>query len=97
MDFHLASVKEVALAAPATAGTGERADGAAGAVARLAAVVRTGFRPHLVLAGGPEGTERPELMRERSAVDGKAAAYVCESFACRRPVTEPEELAAQLG
>jgi len=35
-------------------------------------------------------------MRERSAVDGKASAYVCENFACRQPVTEPEELAAAL-
>jgi uncharacterized protein YyaL (SSP411 family) len=60
-------------------------------------VVRSGFRPYLVLAGGAEGSERPELMRERSAVDGRPAAYVCESFTCQRPVTEPEELAAALG
>jgi uncharacterized protein len=86
MDFHFASVKEVALVAPA-GGNG---------VGELAAVVRSNFLPYLVLAGGAEGTERPELMRERSAVDGKPAAYVCESFACQRPVTEPEELAAAL-
>ena len=36
-------------------------------------------------------------MRERPAVDGRPAAYVCEHFACQRPVTEPEELAAALG
>ena len=93
LDFHLASVKEVALVAPA-AGDG---DSGADAVADLAAVVRSRFRPYLVLAGGPEGTERPELMRERTAVDGRPAAYVCENFACQRPVTEPEELAAALG
>jgi uncharacterized protein len=97
MDFHFASVKEVALVAPALDAPGQAADGAADAVARLAAVVRAGLRPFMVLAGGVEGAERPELLRERSAVDGRPAAYVCENFACRRPVTEPEELAAALG
>jgi uncharacterized protein len=87
MDFYFASVKEVALVAPA-AGDG---------LGELAAVVRAKFRPHVVLAGGSEGTERPELLRDRDPVDGQAAAYVCEHFACRRPVTEPGALAASLG
>jgi uncharacterized protein YyaL (SSP411 family) len=86
MDFHFARVKEIALVGPASGdGLGD-----------LAAVVRSGFRPHAVLAGGPEGTERPELMRQRHTVDGKAAAYVCENFACRQPVTDPRELSASL-
>jgi uncharacterized protein YyaL (SSP411 family) len=87
MDFHFAPVKEVALVGePSGDGLGE-----------LATVVRSGFRPHVVLAGGPEGIERPELMRERTAVDGRPAAYVCEHFSCRQPVTEPAELSAALG
>ncbi len=90
-DFHFATVKEVALVAPPAA-NGSPADG----LGELAAVVRGAFRPHLVLAGGPEGTERPELMRQRTAVEGRPAAYVCEHFACQRPVTEPEDLAASL-
>ena len=96
MDFQFAAVKEVALVAPAIGEPADGVDGAADAIADLAAVVRSGFRPHLVLAGGPEGTERPELMRERPAVDGRPAAYVCEKFACQRPVTQPEDLAAAL-
>jgi uncharacterized protein YyaL (SSP411 family) len=36
------------------------------------------------------------LLAERTMVDGRAAAYVCESFACRRPVTTPAELADEL-
>jgi hypothetical protein len=86
MDFHFAAVKEIALVGPQSGkGLGE-----------LAAVVRSGFRPHAVLAGGPEGTERPELLRDRTTVDGGPAAYVCENFACQRPVAEPEALAGLL-
>jgi uncharacterized protein YyaL (SSP411 family) len=87
IDFHLAPTKEVALVAPLDA------DG----IGELAIPVRERFLPHVVLAGGPEGTERPELMRERKTVEGGAAAYICENFACRRPVTHPEELARALG
>jgi uncharacterized protein len=86
LDFHLSATREVALVGPA--GTN--------GLAALAGVVRSELRPHLVLAGGAEGTESPELMRERTAVDGRPAAYVCEHFACRRPVTDPAELAAAL-
>ncbi|MEO8092770.1 MAG: thioredoxin domain-containing protein [bacterium] len=86
IDFHLAAVTEVALAAPA-----------GGEVGELAAVVRSRLRPHAVVAGGEQGTERPELMAGRTAVDGRAAAYVCEGFACRQPVTAPTELSRLLG
>ena len=59
----------------------------------LERVVRAEFRPHVVLAGG--GGDVP-LLEGREAVDGRAAAYVCERFACQRPVTEPDELRALL-
>ena len=80
MDFHLATVKEVALVGD-DRGPLER-------------VVRDRFRPHLVLAGGE--AEGVPLLTGREPVDGRAAAYVCERFACQRPVTEPDELAALL-
>ena len=54
--------------------------------------MRVRFRPHLVLAGGPEGTEEPPLLRGRHDVDGRPAAYVCENFACQLPVTAVDEL-----
>jgi uncharacterized protein YyaL (SSP411 family) len=81
LDFHFAQVKEVAIVGPDAR--------------PLERVVRDRFRPHLVLAGGePDGVP---LLEGRTPVDGRAAAYVCENFACRRPVTEPAELEGLLG
>ena len=85
VDFHIAPVREVALA-------GEPAG-----IAVLADVARSAFRPHVVLAGGAgDGRSAVPLMEGRTPVDGHAAAYVCERFACLRPVTSPDELRALL-
>jgi uncharacterized protein len=85
IDLQLAPRREVALV------------GDADGVAALAAVVRETRRPHLVLAGGPgDGRTAVPLMEQRTPVDGRAAAYVCERFACQRPVTEADELRALL-
>ena len=82
--FYLAPPKEVALVG---------AD-----VASLAAVVRGRFRPEVVLAAGSgEGSSPVALLRDRRPVDGRAAAYVCQNFACRQPVTNEEDLEAALG
>ncbi|HET8813488.1 MAG TPA: thioredoxin domain-containing protein [Solirubrobacterales bacterium] len=78
IDFNLARTREVAL-------VGED-------LADLAAVVRERNRPHLVLAGGIEGTEQPPLMVGRATVEGRPAAYVCENFTCQLPLTSSEEL-----
>ncbi|MEO8899003.1 MAG: thioredoxin domain-containing protein [Candidatus Dormibacter sp.] len=60
----------------------------------LVRAVRSTWMPDAVLAwGDPNGIE---LLSDRPVVDGSPAAYVCENFACRLPVTEPAELAAQL-
>jgi uncharacterized protein len=101
LDFHLSPTREVALVAPAGGDADNRLAGPAGGpadsrFAGLAAVVRSAFRPHLVLAGGPEGSEEPPLLAGRTAVDGAPAAYVCENFACRLPITDPAALRAEL-
>ena len=48
------------------------------------------FQPNAVVAVGPSG-EIP-LLEGKGLVDGKAAVYVCERFACRAPVTDPSVL-----
>ncbi len=82
IDFHLSPTVEVAL-------VGEQLD-------ELAQVVRAEHRPHLVLAAGPQGSETPALLRERTTLDGSPTAYVCERFACKQPVTETKALFALL-
>jgi uncharacterized protein len=84
LDFYASPVREVALV---------------GADLRpLERAVRRAHRPHIVLAGGrgEGGEDGVPLLEGRTPVDGHAAAYVCENFACRRPVTEPAELLALL-
>jgi uncharacterized protein YyaL (SSP411 family) len=76
LDFHFSPTREVALVGDDTA--------------ELERVVRSAFRPHLVLAGG--AADGVPLLQDRTPVDGRPAAYVCEHFVCKAPVTEPEEL-----
>lgn len=57
---------------------------------------RRSYRPNLVVAAGPEGTGTPPLMLDRVPVDGLPAAYVCENFTCKAPVTDPDELEREL-
>jgi len=61
--------------------------------------VRASLRPHIVLAGsrGPTDRTAVPLLEQRTPIDGRAAAYVCEGFACRAPVTDPQDLMALLG
>ena len=50
----------------------------------------------LILADGGDGqkffSEKNEAIRAMSPVDGKPAAYVCENFICKAPVTDPKAL-----
>jgi uncharacterized protein YyaL (SSP411 family) len=66
--------------------------------AALVAEVRRRFLPRAVSVSAPPGAgaDLTPLLADRPLVDGRPTAYVCEHFACRRPVTDPESLAAQL-
>ncbi len=79
-DFYLAPVREVAI-------VGANAD-------ELIRAVRSQYRPHVVLAGGP--ADGVPLLQGREPIAGQAAAYVCEHFVCKAPVTSAAELSAAL-
>ena len=63
----------------------------------LLSVVRSAYRPGLVVAAAPapEASAVP-LLHGRVRLDGRATAYLCHGFACRQPVTEPAALEALL-
>jgi uncharacterized protein len=83
LDAYLAPSREVAVA-------GDLADEATQA---LLAVVYARYLPHTVLGLKRPGEESMlPLLQGRDLVDGRPAAYVCENYACRLPVTTPEEL-----
>jgi uncharacterized protein YyaL (SSP411 family) len=46
--------------------------------------------------GDAHAAEIIPLLKERTSLNGQATAYVCEHYACQRPVTSAVELAAQL-
>ncbi len=67
----------------------------------LLRVVGRPWLPNVTVAlRAPDAAEEVEaeipLLAGRTPVEGKPAAYVCERFACRMPVTTPDALAAEL-
>jgi uncharacterized protein YyaL (SSP411 family) len=79
LDLYLSTPKEIAIIGPADS-----------PVARSALEP---FDPNAVVAFGP--AQGVPLLEGKEPIDGRPAVYVCERFACRRPVTEPAELQAQ--
>jgi uncharacterized protein YyaL (SSP411 family) len=73
-------------------------DPSAAAARALVAEVHRHFVPNkvLLLADGGEGQkyleEKLEALRGMKPVKGKPAAYVCENFTCKAPVTDPKAL-----
>ena len=68
--------------------------------AAMLTVLRRAYLPGMTLLLRPEGEEDPAITeiapftRKMRAIEGRAAAYLCTGFACRRPVTDPQELEA---
>ncbi len=78
MEFYLAPVKEVVIIGP----KGNE----------LEREVWGEFRPNTVTAIAETKGEDLPLLKDRTLVNGKPTAYVCEKFVCQRPVTTPAEL-----
>jgi uncharacterized protein YyaL (SSP411 family) len=76
IDLHLSPPRELAIVG-----------GAGSDVARAAL---RAFDPNAVIAFGP--ADDVPLLAGKTLVDGLPAVYVCERFACRAPVTDPDDL-----
>jgi len=90
LDHHFAAPRELALVGPA----GDRV------TEELRRAALAPFAPDtaFAFASGPgdPALERIPLLAGKGLVDGGPAAYVCEGFACRAPVTDAESLRAAL-
>lgn len=90
LDFHLSQPKEIVIVGPPS-------DPATRAL-RLE-VARRYLPNKVVITADPaalDGFAENPLLEGKTLVRGRPAAYVCQNYECRQPVTEPEELARQL-
>ncbi len=72
LDFHLAPPREIAIVGEDDA---------------LRRAVLAEFEPNTVYAFAPGPDDSVPLLQGKELVDGRAAVYVCERFACQAPVT----------
>jgi uncharacterized protein YyaL (SSP411 family) len=90
LDFYLGKPKEIAII-----GVGGSED-----TQELLKTTWTPYLPNKVVASAAPGdtsaADAISLLRNRPQIEGRATAYVCEDFACKQPVTTPNELASQL-
>jgi len=77
LDLHLSPPRELAIVGDAQS--------------EVARAALRGFDPNAVVAFGP--AEGVPLLEGKTLIEGKAAVYACERFACRAPVTDPALLA----
>jgi uncharacterized protein len=88
LTFYLTPVKEIVLV------------GTEPGLSELIQPLRETFLPNHVRAISSQVTKEQEravpLFKEKSAIDRKPAAYVCENYACRLPARSPDEFRDQL-
>ena len=91
LDLYLGPAREVAI-------VGDPADPATRAL--VDTVISERWLPNVALARAHADDEAAReavpLLRDRTQVDGRPAAYVCERFVCLLPVTDVDKLLAQL-
>jgi uncharacterized protein YyaL (SSP411 family) len=91
LDFYLSESKEIAIV-----GQPESHE-----VRSLVQEIYGRFLPNKVVALAEPGDSGPSgaiaLLQGKTAINGKATAYVCRDYMCLSPATTPEELSAQLG
>ena len=90
LDLHFSPPREIAVVGP----PGDRE------TEELRRAVLASWEPNTVFAFS-DGVDDPAakrvpLLAGKDLVDGRPAAYVCESFACRAPLTSADEVAAAL-
>jgi uncharacterized protein len=76
LDLYLATPREIAVIGPPES--------------EVARAALEPFDPNAVVAFGP--AQNVPLLEGKDYVDGKPAVYLCERFACQRPVTDAAEL-----
>ncbi len=92
LEFSLDRAKQIVIVTPPR---GEGADS-------LLAVLRGRFLPNRALVVVPEGASPSalgavgSLAAEKTALDGRATAYVCERRVCQRPTNSPDAFAREL-
>jgi len=93
-DFSLHPIKEIAIVGKRNSKDSKE----------LLRTVHSSYLPHCVTAFLDTDltqikniTKKIPLLKGRTPLDGKAAAYVCENFTCRLPVTTAKNLREQLG
>jgi len=92
LDFMLGPSKEIVIAGDASLDT----------TRRMIQAVQQRFLPNKVLLLIPDGTADDDLrslspfLENMKPVNQQATAYVCEQYACRKPMTDIKELEAVL-